>query len=289
MIIDTHCHYNLEPLYLVPEDQQIIWPSHWQKAQEYGVTKSVVVGVNFFTSGTAIDIAEQHNNLFAAVGCHPGHYTEQIREKIKITPGLTLENCLVDIQTDRNELSLIVDKPKVVAIGEIGLDYYHLDDEPLTPEQKQIIIEVQKAAYKMQVELSQEYSLPIIIHVRDKSDAAYKDALEILRSTQFQSPFILHCVSGTPEYITEALNLGAFFGIAGNVTYKNADNLRALIKMIPKDRLVLETDAPYLAPSEFRGKVCEPWMISKTAEFVETQLEIKVDQLSTNAETVLHI
>lgn len=246
MIIDTHSHYNLDPFWNE-------WTAQWTKAQAAGVHQSIVVGVNAETSKLAVTIANSDKNLYAAIGFHP---TEK-------------EN------VDNDALEVLLPNKKVVAIGEIGLDYFHSKEETDVSKQKN--------NFTLQVELAKKYSLPLIIHCRDTSDQAYWDVLEILNKQKFTGTFILHCVSGPLAYIQKAVTMGAYFGIAGNITYKNSDHLRDIIRSVPKNRLLLETDAPFLPPQEFRGKVCEPWMISKTAAYVSAQLNLELEQLYQNS------
>jgi len=244
MIFDTHCHYNLDPLY---QD----WQKHWQKAQAHGVQKTIVVGTNLESSRRAIEITAQEPNLMAAIGIHPS------------------EKNLAD-QTRRLE-ELISEE--VVAIGETGLDYFRLDRN--LPE-FETTIQAQKLAFINHIKLANQHQLDLIIHVRDKKTPetptpgnAYWDTIQILENHPSQQKFTLHCVSGPTSYIKKAIQLGAYFGIAGNITYKNADHLRDLVRIIPSEKRVLETDAPYLAPQKYRGQVCEPWMIVETDQVMK--------------------
>jgi TatD DNase family protein len=245
-IIDTHCHYNLEPIY--PN-----WQKYWQKAQKCEVIKSIIAGSSLETSKKALEIATKDKNLFASIGIHP-HYANQ------------------DNYFDLEKLAL-ENKDKIIAIGETGLDYFFLDDKKT--EQKKLFIQ--------QIKLANKINKPLIIHVRDKKDQAYWDVLEILKNNfNFKTNFVLHCISGPLDYIKEAIKLGAYIGFDGNITYKNADNLRSILKITPKDKILLETDAPYLPPEPFRGKVCEPWMIKKTAEYMQA-IGVNIPQTTLNA------
>lgn len=141
----------------------------------------------------------------------------------------------------------------------------------------------------MHIRLANKFEKVLIIHSRDKggekdeNNQAYLDILKIIKNNyQSKEPFILHCVSGPKEYIKEALQLGAYIGVGANITYPNANKLRELIKIVPEDRLLLETDAPYLPPQEFRGQTCEPWMIEKTANYLQKELEINLEQIYQN-------
>jgi len=256
MIFDTHCHYNLSPLY---ED----WQKHWQKAQKYGVGKALIPSSNIETSRRAIEIAKEDEHLYAAIGIHPNEYNQ-----------ISAADLPTYIYEHAASLSMMQDNKDVIGIGETGLDYYRLTDD-----ERQQVIRNQKEGFKMHVQLANEFEKILIIHARDKggnkdkNNQAYWDILEIIKNNyQFKKPFVLHCVSGPKAYIKEMIELGAYVGVGGNVTYPNANELREIVKLVPEDKLLLETDAPYLPPQEFRGQTCEPWMISKTSEYLQTKL-----------------
>ncbi|HEX7017977.1 MAG TPA: TatD family hydrolase [Patescibacteria group bacterium] len=290
-IIDTHVHYNMDPLYAN-------WRAHWQKAQEHGVKKSIVVGTNLETSQRAVEIAHLDQNLFAAIGEHPYVYTSKPKEEIaKAKEVLT---------------SYLDNNPSIIALGETGLDYFRLP----TDESRHVLIEAQQLAFRMHIELALQHHRFLIVHVRDQQTPteptignAYWDALAILQeyypqkntstaessesapndlgpllydnanylierystdNTQPQTDFVLHCISGPMTYIEEAMKLGAYFGVAGNVTYKSAESIRDIVKRVPRTRLLLETDAPFLPPHPYRGQQCEPWMVSETGEYINS-------------------
>ncbi len=252
MIFDTHCHYNLSPLY---EN----WQQHWQKAQKHGVKKALIPSSSIETSRRAIEIAREDEGLYAAIGIHPNEYNH-----------ISAADLPTFIYEHAANLSILMDK-NVIAIGETGLDYYRLKEE-----KRELAINNQKAGFRMHIQLANELEKPLIVHARDKggkkdkNNQAYWDILGIIKKDyQFKKPLILHCISGPKAYIEEAIELGALIGVGANVTYPNADELRSLVKFIPQDKLLLETDAPYLPPQEFRGQTCEPWMIEKTALYLK--------------------
>ena len=266
MIFDTHCHYNLSPLY---EN----WQQHWQKAQAHGVIKAIIPGTSIKTSQQAIEIAKQENNLYAAVGIHPHEYNQISPTELSTT-----------IEQHNNLLSKMLNNETIIAIGETGLDYYRLKEE-----EKELAIHNQKIALKMHIQLANKFEKVLIIHSRDmggekdEDNQAYLDILKIIKNDyQSKKPFILHCVSGPQKYIKEMLDLGAYIGVGANITYPNANKLRELVKIVPEDRLLLETDAPYLPPQEFRGQTCEPWMIEKTANYLQKELGINLEQIHQN-------
>lgn len=262
-IFDTHCHYNLDPLFAD-------WKNHWQKAQNENVKKSVIIGVDVSTSQRAVEMAATDENLYAAVGIHPNEWGQE----------LTLDNNEVF-----NDLENLLPNNKIVAVGETGLDYYWLTENIAATKEKQ------KGSLITHIELAFKAKLPLILHVRDKEtpeiatpNNAYWDTLSILEEQLHpDQPFILHCVSGPQNYLKKALELGAYIGVAGNVTYKNAEAIRELVRLVPQNRLLLETDAPFLPPQQFRGKVCEPWMITHTEHFLNEYMGIPTEHLYENA------
>jgi TatD DNase family protein len=272
MLFDTHCHYNLDPL-------KTAWEKHWALAQEHGVTGSVVVGTDHDSSRLACAIAEQTPGLFSSVGTHPSTYHSLVQDWLK---GLgnsqeELESIVAsDIQRSRELIS-----ESVVAIGEVGLDYFRL---PKESKERSLTITLQQEAVAAYIQLAQELELPLIFHVRDSESSAYFDLLDILKLyLQPKQRFVLHCISGSKEYLLEALSLGAYIGIAGNVTYKTADLIRELVTLAPPNRILLETDAPFLPPQNFRGQTNEPWMISETAKFLHSTLGINTKLCYENA------
>lgn len=271
MIIDTHCHYNMI------ED----WQTAWQRAQNHGVVGAVIAGVVETENVQGLAIAAQVPQLKAAIGFHPENFVvEQPLSEVALADRL---------QADTTRIQALADQlnPSVVAIGEVGLDYFRLPEDPVAQRQTR---QLQQHAFIAQVLVAQEHRLPLLIHVRDQAvpetlqtENAYWDTVRILREYHHgYQPFILHCVSGPLAYLSAALELGAYVGVAGNVTYKNADAIRALVKMTPTDRILLETDAPFLPPVPHRGQPCEPWMISLTATYLQDELGFSLDTLYQN-------
>jgi TatD DNase family protein len=270
MIIDTHVHYNLEPL-----DKE--WNSHWMKARELGVTKSIVVGTESGSNQLALEIAEQESGLFVAVGFHPHIYSE-IQQS--------------EVENDLHQIEIMAMNKKVVAVGETGLDYYRL---PSDHQKKESIIQLQKSAFEKQIDIAKKQQLPLILHVRDKETPeevvegnAYWDALTIMQKNDVKA-FTLHCASGPLSYIKAAVEMGGYIGFDGNITYPNAQAIRDIFKSVPADRRLVETDAPFLPPQEFRGKICEPWMITKTVEYLKRELGAEPSSFAENAERLFHV
>lgn len=215
MIFDTHAHYNDEAF---DEDRDELLKS----LPENGVELVVNVGANLSSTEESIALAEQYGFIYAAAGVHPSDSGE-----------LTEDNfCLLESRTTHK---------KVVAIGEIGLDYYW--DEPDR--------QIQKEWFARQIQLAKKCGLPIVVHSRD----AAKDTLDILKAEKAnEAGGIIHCFSYGTEMAREFLNLGFYLGIGGVLTFKNAKKLKEVAAYAPLDRIVLETDCPYMAPVPNRGK-----------------------------------
>lgn len=215
MIFETHAHYDDEKF---EEDRDELLKS----LQEKGIGYVVNVGASLFSTKASLELAEQYEYVYAAVGVHPNE-TEELNE----------ENFAW--------LSNVADKPKVVAIGEIGLDYYWKEPEP----------QVQKIWFERQMELAREKNLPMIIHSRE----AAKDTLDMIKSCDGGSiGGVIHCYSYSVEMAKQYLDMGFYLGIGGVVTFPNAKKLREVVEYMPLDQIVLETDCPYLAPVPNRGK-----------------------------------
>ncbi len=219
-LIDTHCHLNDKEAF--PEPKLIV-----QRALDAGVEEFIVIGVDEETSLSAVALAEQFAGVWAVVGWHPNY-----------TSSFTLSH--LDV------LRELLNHPRVVALGEIGLDYHWTY---ATKDQ-------QYAALYAQLELSKEFTKPIVFHCRE----AYPDLLDVLENAPAPNP-VFHCFAGDRSDAKRAIKLGAWFGIDGPVTYKKNDALRALIRELPRDRILLETDAPWLTPHPFRGKPNEPSLL----------------------------
>jgi len=278
-LFDSHCHYNLDPF-------QADWKQHWAKSQAAGVIGSLVVGTDMASNTEAIAIASQDHRLGATVGFHPNEWDEQTVQIFRTTQDATTTQTEIGAAVALAILDLerIWDDSVIVAIGETGLDYFRLGS--YSSEERQYIMLAQQLALIAQLQLAQRKQLPLILHVRDQAETAYWDLLKLLKQESYTGQFILHCVSGPISYVQEAISLGGYVSVAGNVTYKSAEHLRDIVRSVPKDRLLTETDAPFLPPVPFRGKVCEPWMIRHTAEFLHSELNIDPGYCVLNAQTL---
>ena len=223
-IIDTHCHLNDEALF--NDLDNVI-----ERAKNAGVDKMIVIGWDEKSSKLAIRIAEQYDFVYAAIGFHPENIFD-INDEI-LYKTLELSN-----------------HPKVVAIGEIGLDYHWTKD----PEKR----ELQKQYFIKQIEYANKVGLPISIHSRE----AFNDTLEILKSHKPLCSGVMHCYSGSVDNLQDIINLNLYIGLDGPVTFTNAKTPKEVAAEVPIERLVVETDCPYLSPHPLRGTVNEPANIS---------------------------
>lgn len=276
-MIDSHTHLNLDPLH--GEYQAV-----WQRAREAGVASALVVGTDIDSSKEAIKICKNQSGLFSAAGIHP--------------EVINLQNVLIpNIMADwEKSLEVLIENENVSAVGECGLDYSQI--HKLEETKAKQIITGQKKLFGMQIQLAKKHNLPLSIHCRNRKKPletsssvfdAYQDLLDTLEhysKTDGVLPrFVLHCISGPINYLKQGLKLGGFISFAGNVTYKNSNALQDLLRKTPLDRLLLETDAPFLSPQSKRGKPNEPGFILETYHFVAKYLHIplpQLDQLITN-------
>jgi TatD DNase family protein len=252
MLTDTHCHLDLDKF---DADRQGVV----QRALNSGVTHILIPGLDLESSLAALILAQSHPNLFAAVGIHPGQAGQWDPQT------MTALRELVTPPYSESE-----DNGKVVAVGEIGLDYYW-DGAPH---------ETQSAVLKHQLEFAAEIGKPVILHLREKEDAEQgecaDDLMKILegwvaglRSAQdalAERPGVLHSFSGSRATAERAIQLGFYIGVTGPITYNQAENRRQLIAGLPLERLLIETDAPYLAPVPQRGKRNEPAFVRFIAD-----------------------
>lgn len=220
-LFDTHAHYNDEKFELDKED--IL-----SQVYKQGITKLVCAGYNLEASKEAVKIAQVHDFVYATVGISPNDIPEK---------GEEFET---NLESQLLEINQLAKHEKVIAIGEIGLDYYW------NKENK----EEQKLAFTKQIQLANELELPIVIHTRE----AIYDTLEILKNKVMSTrKGIFHCCPLNLDLIKEGLKLGFYISFAGTVTFKNAKNAEEAIKAVPLDRILIETDSPYLAPEPKRG------------------------------------
>ncbi len=246
-IIDSHCHIDGERF---EEDrEQVI-----QNALNAGVSAMLNVGTGSPKDDSfekTVELTEKYDCIYGAVGIHPhdaSEYDELVEKRLK---------------------NLIQNNKKLIAWGEIGLDFYY-EHSPQN---------VQKKVFRKQIRVAKNLDLPIIIHSRD----ANNETVEILTKECSYEGFrggIMHCFGGTPEMAKALMEIGFLISFAGNVTFKKADNLRDAAKVVPLDKLLVETDCPYLTPVPFRGKRNEPARVVETAKFLAEFYEIEFDVLA---------
>ena len=227
MLIDSHCHLDFPEL---AGDLDAVLA----RARAAGVGLIVTISTRVRRFNELIALVEAHDDVFCSVGTHPHNAADE--------PDVTVEE-LVDLARH----------PKVVAIGEAGLDY-HYDHSPR---------DVQKKSFRTHIVTARETGLPLVIHARE-ADADIARMLEE-ESTEGAFPFVLHCFTGGPDLARQGVALGGYVSFSGVVTFKKADALRDIALALPSDRLLVETDAPYLAPEPFRGKTNEPAFVTHTA------------------------
>lgn len=251
MYFDTHCHLNSEQLY-ENKDEFI------KHALDNHVEMMVVVGYDLESSKKAVEIAKEYPFIYAAVGIGPN-------------------DCLNTTTQDLQIIDEYLNEPKVVALGEIGLDYYW-DDVPS---------DKQKDIFQQQVDLAKKHQKPIIIHCRD----AYEDTYEVLKRNGH--PGIMHCYSGSVEMAKRFIDLGFYISLAGPVTFKNARVPKDVAEKIGLEHLLIETDCPYLTPQPYRGTLNEPanvvYIAQEIAKLKNMEIESVASQTTFNAKKVFGI
>jgi len=250
-LIDTHVHLNDKKFTDVEEVLN--------RASANSVDYVINIGSNVSSSLKAIEQANQYNNMYAAVGFHP-HSAKEVKNG------------------DYEKLVEWLKNKKVLAVGEIGLDY-HYDFSPR---------EVQKEVFKKQMEIAKMYKYPVVIHNRE----SHQDVFNIIESFAGDVKGILHCYSGSYEMAQRIIELGYYISVAGPVTFKNAKKLPEVVEKLPLERLLIETDCPYLAPVPYRGKRNEPAYVlevaKKIAELKGIEVEEVAKQTTINAQKIFN-
>jgi len=267
MLTDTHCHLDFNKF---DEDRESVI----QRAMESGLERILIPGLDLESSQSAIELAESYPHIYAAVGFHPtdlDKFSEKAFDEIKI----------------------LATHPRVVAVGEIGIDYYWVKEREARAFQIEIL--------KRQLAFAESINKPVIIHMREEEDAwfgqASVDLLAILTKWQknlqaqdhilTEKPGVRHSFNGNLETAQRALALNFYIGVTGPVTYKNAEEKRQIIRQLPLERLLIETDAPFLTPVPHRGKRNEPafvvYIADKIAEIHMTTREQVAEITTTNA------
>jgi TatD DNase family protein len=241
-LVDSHCHLDF-PEFAAELDAVVA------RAREAGVGRLLTIGTRLSTFDQVLNVAERFDDMFCSVGVHPH---EAARE-----PDIALERIVA-----------LAKHPKVVGIGEAGLDYYY-DKSPR---------ERQQEVFRLHIEAARQTGLPLIVHSRD----ADEDTAALLREGAEKGDLkgVIHCFTATQYLADAALEIGFFISLSGIVTFKNAEALRQVAKTVPLDRLLVETDSPYLAPMPMRGKRNEPSFVRHTATYVAEMLGIPFEELA---------
>jgi TatD DNase family protein len=242
MFVDSHCHLNYKGL--VEQQAEIL-----KRARESGVSAMLNISTREREWDEVIGLAEQEKDVWASVGIHP-HEADQ------------------HVGMDCAKLVAKSAHPRVVAIGETGLDYYYDKSDRAQ----------QCTGFREHIKASRETGLPIIIHTRD----AEADTAAILTEEMREGPFtgVIHCFTASAEFARIALDLGLYISLSGIVTFKNAKDLQDVAKWLPADRLLVETDAPFLAPIPHRGRTGEPAFVADTARFVAQLRDVAAERLA---------
>ncbi|MEQ9663447.1 MAG: TatD family hydrolase [Parasphingopyxis sp.] len=242
MFVDSHCHLNYEGL--VERQDDVL-----QSARNRGVSTMLNISTREREWDDIIGTAEREGDVWASIGIHPHE---------------------ADAHPDVDTAKLVAkaDHPRVVAIGETGLDYYYEHSDR----------EQQKRSFRSHIAACRETGLPLIVHTRD----AEEDTAEILTEEMGKGDYkgVIHCFTASQEFADKALDLGFYISISGIVTFKNAKDLQDTAAKLPADRLLIETDSPFLAPVPNRGKTCEPAFVADTAAFLADLRGESVDELA---------
>ncbi|MBY0501074.1 MAG: TatD family hydrolase [Alphaproteobacteria bacterium] len=242
-LIDSHCHLDYEPLSNDIEGTL-------KRAGEVNVRGFLTICTDLTKIPVLTRIAEEHSEVFASLGVHP-HEAQHV-------------------MPDKDFYKLLVEEakhPKMVGFGETGLDYYYKHSSP----------EDQKRSYKIHIEAAVESDLPLIIHTRD----AEADTIELLKTVgRGRARGLIHCFTGSAWLRDQALDLGFYISVSGIITFKNAEALRDILKEVPLEKLLVETDSPFLAPEPYRGKPNEPAFVVETAKKLAEIKKVPFEMIS---------
>jgi len=238
MFIDTHCHLDF-PEFNQDRGQVI------KRAKDQGIGYIINIGSSIDGSKRSVELSRQYDNIYATIGIHP-HDADSFNNKDEII------------------LRELAGKNKVVAIGEIGLDYFK--NYSKSDNQRKLFVSL--------IKLAKDFNFPLVIHTRE----AKEDTLRILKEAM-PLKAVVHCFSGDETFLKDCLDLGFLISFTCNITYKKAENLRDMVKLTPIERLLLETDAPYLSPEGFRGKRNEPMHVKLLAQEIAGIKEINIEEI----------
>ena len=242
MLVDSHCHLDF-PDFAAELDAIVA------RARQAGIRRIVTISTRVKKKALMLAIAEKFPDVFCSVGTHP-------------------HNAKEEMDVDANALIALSQHPKIVAIGEAGLDY-HYDNNPR---------DVQEKSFRQHIAAAREAKLPLVIHSRDCDT----DMARVLEEEMGKGPFpaVLHCFTGGRDLAFRAIELGLHISFTGILTFKRSDELRSLAKDLPADRILVETDAPYLAPLPYRGKRNEPAYVVETAKVLAATRGVSPDEIA---------
>ena len=263
---ESHAHYDDEKFNI--DREKLI-----EQMYKENVTKIISAGYSLDGSIRGIELSKKYNFIYTTVGISPNDLNNNYKKEIN-----EIDDILEKYFNDKKSLSNIekidfLDKsPKIVAVGEIGLDYHYNEDK-----------DMQKDAFNLQINLANKYNLPIVIHTRE----AVMDTLEILKNNNVKNVGTFHCCPFNRELVKEALKLGFYISFGGTCTFKNAKNAEEIVKMVPDDKFLIETDSPYLAPEPVRGTRNDSrnlkYIVKKIAEFKQESEEAIAKESYENA------
>jgi TatD DNase family protein len=240
MIVDSHCHLDFEPL--LSNINEVL-----KNAKKNNIKSILTIGTSLESSKKVLEIVEKYENIYGAVGIHPNSTTNYLNDIDK----------LIDIKKKNK---------KILAFGETGLDYFYKSSE----RKDQIF------SFEKHIEFAISEKVPVIIHTRD----ANEDTILIIKKYYKKTKFLIHCFTGNLEFAKKLLNLECLISFSGIITFKKSHELRDVVKFVPLDRILIETDSPYLSPDPFRGKSNEPANLRIIAENIATIKKISFEEIS---------
>ena len=240
MIIDSHCHLDYEPL-INNIDQVLL------NAKNNDITNLLTIGTSLESSKKVLDIVNKYSNVYGAIGVHPNSTSGNLDKLDEI-------------------LSLKKKNKKIIAFGETGLDYFYKHSE----KKDQII------AFEKHIEFSIAESVPVIIHTREADD----DTISIIKKYSKKTKFLIHCFTGTLNFAKNLIDLNCLISFSGIITFKKSNDLRDVVKYVPLEKMLIETDSPYLSPDPFRGKSNEPANVKIVAQAVAGIKQVSFDEVA---------
>ncbi len=248
MIVDSHCHLDYEPL-INNIDQVLI------NAKKNNITKLLTIGTSFESSIKVLDIVGKYENIYGAIGIHPNSTTGNLDKLISI-------------------LELKKKSKKIIAFGETGLDYFYKHSK----KNDQIV------SFEKHVEFSTVEGVPVIVHTREADD----DTISVIKKNFVKTNFLIHCFTGSLDFAKKLLDLNCLISFSGIITFKKSEELRKVVKYVPLDRMLIETDSPYLSPDPFRGKSNEPAYVKIVAETVALIKQTNFDLVANSTTDNFH-